>query len=83
MESSPEEPREERQRDTHVCMQVREIGPAAPSSTWGRATLKAPRVGMDSSSEIHWNGQEVPTIGHLGPLSISVGKCSAANILNH
>lgn len=67
MESSLEEPREERQRDAHVCMQVREIGPAAPSSTWGRATLKAPRVGVDSSSEIHWNGEEVPTIGYLGP----------------
>lgn len=61
-EISPEEPHEKRQSNTYVCMQVRgNKGPAAPSSTWDRATFKAP--GVDSSSEIHWNGQEVPTIG--------------------
>lgn len=48
-----------------------------PCSIWGGATLKAPRFGVDSSSEIHWNGQDTPATGHLG-CPISVGKSSAA-----
>lgn len=68
----------EKAETAHVCLQGRKNnGLAAPSSTWGRGTLKAPRFGVDPTSKIRWNGQEVPTTGHLGSPS-SVGKSHAA-----